>query len=262
MVNKLKLLLVALLCVAAMPTAMAQITEGNPTANTIRTGNRPEAGNFGLYLGASSSMFESLFSEDITMKALPLINFKYMSSDKLELRVGVELFRSMEKVKGTIDLGESTTQDQNLRSTRGYAMLYPGFAYHFSSKNILDVYVGAELPFGWNRYTYLGESEDYRTKTTKSSFTIGLGAFIGVQAFIANLPLAIGIEYGLSSRLDTSLKYKSETTMDNKTQTFYAPDIEQLPLLGDNLAEAYEELSAKKGTLGSQFRLTLSYYFK
>lgn len=244
-----------------MPTAMAQITEGEPSAKVIRTGNRPEAGNFGLYMGATSNMFKGLFDGDIKMEALPLINLKIMTSDQFELRVGLEFYRSMEKLTGTIPVGEATTEVQNERYAEGAAMLYPGFAYHFSRHNIFDVYVGAELPIGWNSNTIISELGSASVKSKKSSFTIGLGAFVGVQAFIANLPLAIGVEYGISSRIDTALKYKNEATYDGKTQVTITPDLEKFEHI-DVSADAYDKLKAKVGGIGSQFRVTLSYYFK
>ena len=49
--KKTSLLLVALLAVS---TAFAQISTGEPHSSVIpRTGNRPQAGDFGMYLGAS-----------------------------------------------------------------------------------------------------------------------------------------------------------------------------------------------------------------
>ena len=35
----------------------AQITTGENTSQVVRTGNRAEKGDFGLYLGATTSMF-------------------------------------------------------------------------------------------------------------------------------------------------------------------------------------------------------------
>lgn len=60
--------------------ALAQITEGEPSAKKVRTGNRPEAGNFGLYIGVGSKFTESNIS------LTPIINFKYMKTYKLEFR--------------------------------------------------------------------------------------------------------------------------------------------------------------------------------
>lgn len=142
-------------------------------------------------------------------------------------------------------------------------MLYPGVAYHFSKLNILDVYIGAELPLGWDATTTKSEMTGEfggSQSITKKSFVIGLGAFVGLQAYIADLPLAIGVEYGLSSRLDTGLKYKSVTVSDNTTTTTYQPDLTDFNHVEDN--STYSKLAARKGEIGGQFRLTLSYYFK
>ena len=129
-------------------------------------------------------------------------------------------------------------------------------------QNLLDVYVGAELPLGWESYTETSETGGKSNAVytaTKKSYVLGLGGFIGLQAFVADLPLAIGFEYGLSSRLDTGLKYKSETTVDNRTTTVYTVDATKI---SGYETFNFNQLAARKGELGSQFRFTLSYYFK
>ena len=132
-------------------------------------------------------------------------------------------------------------------------------SYHFSRLNILDVYVGAELPLGWETKNYKTVSTNYESQSTKRSFVIGLGAFVGLQAYIADLPLAIGVEYGISSRLDTGLKYKNEYTTNNQTTITYSPTNDFQHVMGNG---TYDKLKARRGELGSQIRLTLSYYFK
>ena len=95
--------------------------------------------------------------------------------------------------------------------------------------------------------------------TTKRAFVIGIGAFIGIQAFIADLPLALGAEFGVSSRFDTGVKYKTVNEVTgNDTQTYYSSAIENLP--GENVD--YDSLKARTGEIGGQFRFTLTYYFK
>lgn len=117
---------------------------------------------------------------------------------------------------------------------------------------------------GWNSFTSLKESssDSNSFKTTKRAFTIGVGAFIGVQAFVANLPLAIGVEYGLSSRFDAGLKYKYEDTENGKTQVYYSPSEDSRLGHYDFYDTEFSKLKAKKGTIGNQIRVTLSYYFK
>lgn len=259
----------------ALP-AVAQMTTGKPSSKVIRTGNRPEAGDFGIYLGMTSEMFNGIIDKELQMQALPLINFKYMVSDQFEARIGLELYKTSSSLKGTYtqDVDEqSFSLPAATKNSSSNAMFYPGVAWHFSSKNILDVYVGAELPIGWDSSTSLdesgtveiGETGDYIStisshSTTKRSFVIGLGAFVGIQAFIADLPLAIGAEFGISSKFDTGVKYKHvEEVTGNDTQTYYSSAIEDLPGYTNT---QYDSLKARTGEIGGQFRFTLTYYFK
>lgn len=259
----------------ALP-AVAQMTTGKPSSKVIRTGNRPEAGDFGIYLGMTSEMFNGIIDKELQMQALPLINFKYMVSDQFEARIGLELYKTSSTLKGnyTQDVGEqSFSLPASTRNSNSNAMFYPGVAWHFSTKNILDIYVGAELPIGWDSSTSLdesgtveiGETGDYIStisshSTTKRSFVIGLGAFVGIQAFIADLPLAIGAEFGISSKFDTGVKYKHvEEVTGNDTQTYYSSAIEDLPGYTNT---QYDSLKARTGEIGGQFRFTLTYYFK
>ena len=111
-----KLVLTALALCMGLVTATAQITTGESSAQVIRTGNRAEAGNFGLYLGATADMFKNLISVgDAEFKALPLINFKYMANDNLELRLGLEWWTA---ANGYKTVGE----DENEDSRSGYGL--------------------------------------------------------------------------------------------------------------------------------------------
>jgi hypothetical protein len=256
-----KLFFALLVALGGALAANAQITTGEPTSKIIRTGNRAEKGDFGLYIGATTSMFGNIFKEDVQMVPLPLLNLKYMATDKFELRVGLEAYKLSEKLNGDIRTADNTYMIANQKYGENNVMLYPGFAYHFSRLNILDVYVGAELPLGWNTNNVKSVATSYQSQTTKRSFVIGLGAFVGLQAYIADLPLAIGVEYGISSRLDTGLKYKTEVTRDNQTTVTYSPSIGDFTNLKP-AGDGYERLQARRGEIGGQLRLTLSYYFK
>ena len=131
------------------------------------------------------------------------------------------------------------------------AMLYPGIAYHFSRRNLLDVYVGAELPLGWSSDRSILESGDMTSRTTKSAFVIGLGAFIGLQAYIADC-MGINHERGEGSYelLGAALKSRTidigdavygEQILARLASGLNDPDIGGL---GDILAESGDELRA------------------
>ena len=72
----------------------------------------------------------------------------------------------------------------------------------------------------------------------RKSLCVGLEAFIGLQAFIADLPVSVGFEYGLSGMFHTGQKVKTEVydAVNNTTQTTYQ-------LLGD--PTDYKDLKAK-----------------
>ena len=224
-------------------TANAQISTGETSSRVIRTGNRAQQGNFGIYLGASSDMFKSITSSDISMDALPLINLKYMKTDKIEYRLGIEWYDKYESQTGKMptwneETGEEGTKDVTVSDSESKFMFYPGIAYHFSNSNLLDVYVGADLPFGWGTLGH-HEGDD---GTTGSVFRIGVGAFIGLQAYIANLPIALGVEYGVS----TLWNHYGDATVEKQ---------------GYEISNVVEDISSTKWKLGNQFRVTLSYYF-
>lgn len=207
----------------------AQISTGESSAQVIRTGNRAEKGDFGLYLGATTTMFKDLGSVD-DFKALPLINLKYMFTDNIEGRIGIEWWK------------KSTNQENNKNEVSNFEsnmLFYPGIAYHFAKSNILDVYVGGELPFGWG-----SKGSEYNKEDIKASnFNIGIGAFIGLQAYICNLPIAVGLEYGVSAMHATA----SDGTLTK-----------------DGMTIEYEREDTDNSftTIGHQARLTFTYFFK
>ena len=247
-------MLAAVVALFSTAFASAQLTTAEPVASKVKGGNRAKAGNFGLYMGATSTMFEGWTSGDIEFDALPLINFKYMVSDRFETRLGLEIYREKSKEKSEIstDNGNST-YEANGKNVNAETCFYPGVAYHFAPKNILDVYVGAELPIGWTRDVNVNEYGNYSSTVKGTTFNIGLGAFIGLQAYIADLPLALGVEYGISAVHATGLKYKNTIVdEDGKRSVFYTRPY-------DN--NKYDKLKSNEGGVGSQIRLTFTYYF-
>lgn len=228
-----KVFLLLALCVSVL-TVNAQITTGESSSKVIRTGNRAKAGNFGIYFGATSDIFKNIGNNGPEhFEALPLINLKYMQSDNLEYRLGFEWWKKSDSSEMDVE-----GNDGEMKNSESSYMFYPGLAYHFSNKNLLDVYVGGELPIG-----FAGKSYEYGdTDESASHFRIGLGAFIGLQAYIGNLPLALGVEYGVSTQYN-------KVSDGSMTQD------------GMTIDEISEDLKESKFRLGQQFRLTLSYYF-
>lgn len=235
------------LCVALSCSviAQAQISTGESLSQTIRTGNRAEKGDFGLYLGATTDMFKGLTDSDVEFKALPLLNFKYMTSDKVEARLGLEWWSKTNSSKAEL---EKKSVSSSNRETN--IMFYPGIAYHFNKSNILDVYFGGELPIGGGaqsvtegKQSDVNYSDDNNPTMTATKFEIGLGAFVGLQAYVCNLPLAIGLEYGVSVR------------NRHLSNGVFAEE-------GYAISNFQKDYSSNKFVLGNQARLTLTYFFK
>lgn len=230
-----KFFLLLVLCVCGASLAEAQITTGESTSQVVRTGNRAEAGDFGLYLGATTSMFKNIGSKNVDFSALPLINLKYMVDDNVEARLGIEWWKKSNTVKA--EKAKTTDKESSM-------MFYPGVAYHFNRSNLLDVYVGGELPFGWGskgkKFEMDGEDDE---DNSGSNFNIGLGAFIGLQAYICNLPLAVGVEYGVSVKYNKA----SDGILSSDGMTIANPE---------------KDVDNNQFNLGHQARLTLTYFFK
>ena len=241
---------------------MAQLTTGSNTANVVRTGNRATAGDYGLYFGTTSDIFSKVGNPNVSMTFLPLVNLKYMQTNNLELRIGVELNKSKEVVAGDVKdaMDPDKMLDRKLKRVDAEHIIYPGFAYHFSKNNILDVYAGAELPLGYTRNSNIHnfDGDNSYARTTQMYYNVGLGGFIGLQAYVANLPIAIGFEYGIATMFDFGNKIKTETKADadSDVQTVYHSGL-------GGFGTSFEDIkTARKGELGSQFRFTLTYFFK
>jgi hypothetical protein len=121
--RKSSLLLVALMAVS---TAFAQISTGEVNSSVIpRTGNRPQAGDFGLYLGASVTQIIDLvklnknkeFTEN-AFWALPAINLKYYFTDNWEGRLGFQFACQGSTEKVTPKGGDWTKASSDVNYTR------------------------------------------------------------------------------------------------------------------------------------------------
>jgi hypothetical protein len=261
----MKKIFLTLVSVGISLSAMAQLSTGEQTARSIRTGNRAQAGDYGLYVGADLEYIQLENAPGTSVDFLPLVNLKYMYSNNIEIRLGIDLNKYSQNAKGEIKEGNKTYEVQDKTVSVDHA-IYPGIAYHFAKSNILDVYAGAELPLGYERTneTIVSDGDNDFNKRTKFAFNIGLGGFVGLQAYVANLPIAVGVEYGIFSRFDLGLKYKnvSKEGKGSDEETVYFTDPDAQNLLNLNGGAAYDKLSARNGSVGGQLRFTLTYFFK
>ncbi len=252
--RKLSLVFVALLTVSA---AFAQISTGEPHSSVIpRTGNRPQAGDFGFYLGASVTQIMDLVQlnnnakfPNMTYWALPAMNIKYYFTDNIEGRIGFEFACQSETDKIKKD-DYAYTNSYN----RNFTRFLPGAAYHFNTNNILDVYVGAQIPIGFNVAENFTKVDDVSARVKENMFVIGAGIFGGLQVFVADLPFAIGLEIGYSGR----------ATFSGGERTIFrnGSDKQVDVVLPDGTAATdIKSASHMAGTWGADAAITFSYYF-
>ena len=242
----------------AVSTAFAQISTGEPHSSVIpRTGNRPQAGDFGLYVGASVTQIIDFVklnkNKDFTENAfwaLPAINLKYYFTDNWEGRIGFQF-----ACKGTTEKFTPKGADWvKNTSDINYTRFLPGFAYHFNTKNIVDVYVGAQMPIGFNLIQRKGATDGYSVTEKNNQFVIGGGVFFGLQFFVADLPFAIGFEGGYSGT--ASFSGGPRTIVNNggdKTTTLHHETLGDLNV---------EKSLYMEGRWGADAAITFTYYFK
>jgi len=263
--KKFSFILATALIVASIgSTATAQLTTGSSTAKNIRTGNRASEGDFGLYFGVTLDYLKNVAAPGISPTFLPIVNLKYMYSDNLELRIGIDLNKYKEKVSAS-EKDKDANKTYKLADKEDYAdiAIYPGVAYHFAKTNILDVYAGGELPLGYKKHTLLNQwdgSNGYQSMS-RVAYNVGLGGFIGLQAYIANLPIAVGFEYGLFVRWDLGLKYKNKIKANAESDPVvsYSTDPSSFKNIGGYVN--MDKMNAHTNMIGNQLRLTITYFF-
>jgi len=264
----------------------AQLSDRVNSPSTFKIVTRPVAGNWGIVIAPSYQDFSDIINridgDDSTevKNILPVIALRIYKSDNLVLRIGLRSKSSNLKISGNLFLPDSILNQNltELKYQRRTAELYitPGVEYHFSKSNILDVYLGAIIPLGYvkeNQTDYLrSATADYQSyERTRFSLAYGFEGFIGVQAFVADLPLSIGIELGttalgkLGKKWKVKYSAKSGTTLTD--QTYYKLNLDnddQIdPLSAGTIAQTstFDKLTAKSFGVDGMARLTLSYYF-
>lgn len=246
---KLKLLLAAFF---VSSVCFAQLSTRENTTSVFKTGSRPQAGSYGLFIGPSYSEIKDMSDNDqFNVRGIPLINLKYYATEKLEYRLGLQFSGKSWTKSGQSD--DKTPVDVYYHESNSFNRITVGGAYHFSPKNLLDVYTGAYIPLGWDSYGSENTVGKSGLKISKFSPVIGMGAYIGLQAFIADLPVSVGLEYGLSGLARGGKQYKNVLTSNGKEETYYTED--------KNSNTGYSKLRFGESSFGTDLRITLSYYF-
>ncbi len=270
------LLFVALVTVAC-GTASAQLTTRDNNATNVRLGARPVAGDAALcfnipIVGRSENDGNDagLYNGNL-FGAGDVLTFKYYNTDDVAYRAGIRLKADNIVTKGTAADSTALTPQfegdvsENIKRTvsREY-VLAPGIEKHFNATNIFDVYVGGDVLIGLGKDKTV-DQEDYnngdKSYTTRSTGTtiFGLGGVVGFNVFIAQLPVAVGLEYGLSGKWIFGGKTKVEREITFGSTSESAEWIEQdVDGLGNGDAIQYSDLSRRQFNMDTNHNVRLN----
>jgi hypothetical protein len=157
-------------------------------------------------------------------------------SSSLAFRAGIKLYKESESASG--DLIDLLTDTDNgsyeyKQNDREY-IIAPGIEKHFNASNIFDVYTGLDLFVGFGKYTEIQNqtyaNDDFDNyKLSSTNLVLGVGPVVGVSVFIAQLPVSLGLEYGVNIKYSTEGKdhYETESRVGGVTssQDYYTSNV-------------------------------------
>lgn len=229
--KKTLLLLLAVILVGS--TALGQLSTRENYDWQFQMGTRPQEGDAALHFvfpiidlsadnGSDAGLYKgnSLISGD-------MLTFKYYHTDDVVVRAGIRLYADNAHTSGTaVDSTDANPifEDFELETIeyrsidRSYA-LAGGLEKHFTNSNIFDVYAGGELLVGLGKDrsvmngTYFNGDIDNTIMTTNTT-VFGFAGVAGFNVFIAELPIAVGLEYGLGGKWIFNGKTHVERTLE------------------------------------------------
>ena len=227
-----------------------QLSDRVNSPSTYIIGTRPVAGNMAVQIGTSYQDVADIFDDNKDFETLPIVNLKYYSSDKNVLTIGLKADKSKASAKGELTLnGGSYKFSEN----ESHFLIVPGIEKHFGSANILDVYIGGKVPFGLDRYNVVEEIGTNIFSQTRNSLGYGFDFFVGLQAFIGDLPFAIGGEVEYSAFGIIGDKVKVEAGGTEYYTSNVAPSVS---------GRQFDSLSASSFEIQTDLRVFVCYYFR
>jgi hypothetical protein len=272
-------------------SALGQLSTRDNNDGNFRLGTRAQAGDAALHfvipivdLSAHDGSSAGLYLGN-TLSSGDLLTFKYWHTNDLVIRGGFRFYADNSHANGTaVDSTDANPINEDFelelvesRSImRDYSIAF-GAEKHFSNSNIWDVYVGGEALIGLgkdksvNNMTYFNGDIDNTTVTT-STKVFGFAGVVGFQVYVAELPLAIGLEYGWGGKwiFDGRTKVDRQLEIDaadiSFTETWYQQDVDaqgnpDLNTLG--LPRQYSDLSRRSFNMetNNSVRLTIAFLF-
>ena len=219
-----------IICVFVISSAFAQLTSRENDETTVKLGARPKAGDMALTFGMDLNN-----NDKDSSKRLPLFNnlatgsmltWRYFKTDNMAYRMGVRLSKHSVVSKGDFDKTNFGGNDISFKSkevTSNYTIM-PGIEKHYLKSNFFDVYTAADLLLAYGQINKTVENSEFsvgsntahnNSRSVIAFEQLGLGLVIGCNVFIAQLPVSLGLEYGLSAKYTFGNKEKVKVDTDD-----------------------------------------------
>lgn len=277
------LILVMVLAVVAVEST-AQLSTRQNLAFDQPLGNRPQAGDAALQfvlplvdLSANNGSDAGLYSGNL-LSSGDFLTFKYYNTNDIVWRGAIRIVADNAMTSGTqADSSEVNNinedfeiQQLDYKSTSREFNIAGGVEKHFTNNNIFDVYVGGDAIIGLGK-DQTKITEDYfngdlfeQTATTNTNI-FGLAGVVGFNVFVAELPVSIGLEYGLSGKWIFGGKTKVKETADFDGGADYEEEwFEQTEdAFGNADSRKYSSLSRRQFNMDTNHnvRLNIHIYF-
>ena len=272
-----------LLACFVLGTVSAQLTTRENRAFQPKFGNLPQAGDAALqFVIPVSSIFgynddSRLYNGNLLQQG-DFLTFKYYQTDNLVYRGAVRVvFDNFVTVGTQADSSEFNPidedfaiQDLKYKTIMNEFNLALGAEQHFARSNFFDVYAGGEILIGLGRdrsvreEDYFNGDKNYVTAVTPTRI-FGFAGVVGFNIPVAELPISVGLEYGLSGKWLFSGKTKVKEEVDfeggaNYTAEYFTQQNNPFEALDNRL---YSDLRRRTFNVNtnSQVRLNIHVYF-
>lgn len=247
--------------------AHAQLSGRAVDSSAFMMGNRPVKGT------KSASIAFKFFQKDTTDTGPDIFDgiiLKYYLKENFALRLGYDSDRRYIRTVGDVDTaltGSSVTFKDLMRNEREF-LIIPGFEYHFRNRNVFDIYLGANAYFGFEKiarrenYNYTDGLYAHSEKSTPG-FILGAGPLVGINFWISDLPLSLGIEYNTAAiwkkRGKTHIIEKIKDGTGEKSNDYYS---QEQDAFGNPDAQSYLNLTRSEFVIDKLLRISLNFYVK
>ena len=278
--KKITLLLALILTVSI--GAYSQLSTREVSSVSVPLGNRPQAGDAALQfvfpilnMSANDGTEAGLYSGNFFGSG-DMLTFKYYNTEDIVYRAAIRIYADNKNNKGNeLDSTDNYPFPQSdiisefdERSASREFNIAGGIEKHFSNTNFFDVYVGGEALIGLgkdasdNNYTFA--NGDYsKVKTTTNTNILGVAGVVGFNMFVAELPVSIGLEYGLSGKwiFGGPTKVVSETKFGSGSANSNEYYSQADDLFGRN--RSYSKLKTRQFNMetNNNIRLNIHIYF-